>query len=183
VVVTVLAAVILRSLVAQAYYIPSASMLPGLRVNDRVVVSRLAYHLHAVHRGDVVVFDAPPGIGPAPHQHNVVVRLARDVGSALGVVQDQTVLIKRVIGLPGETVSGRDGHVFVDGRVLVEPYLVPGTATTAFAPVKVPAGQVWLLGDNRGDSEDSRIFGTVPERHIVGRAMWRVWPPTRLGFL
>lgn len=182
--IAVALAVLVRTFVAQAYYIPSASMEPQLHVDDRVVVSRLAYHLHPVHRGDIVVFSSPPGVEPP----NVVpsdpaLKLFRDVGVALGFTQDQTVLIKRVIGLPGDTVQGKDGHVYIDGYLLVEPYLPKGTFTTSFGPVEIRPGYVWVMGDNRGDSEDSRVFGPIPERTIIGRAIWRVWPIWRPAFL
>jgi signal peptidase I len=182
--IAVVAAVLIRTLVAQVYYIPSPSMVPQLRVDDRVVVSRLAYHLHPVHRGDIVVFRAPPGIGSTTHSsRGAVARLAHGIGVALGVTEDQTVLIKRVIGLPGETVTARDGSVYVNDDLVVEPYLPRGTTTSSFAPVRIPPGFVWVMGDNRGDSEDSRVFGPVAERTIVGRAIWKVWPLWRTSFL
>jgi signal peptidase I len=194
VVIAVVAAVLIRTLVAQVYYIPSSSMVPQLRVDDRVVVSRLAYHLHPVHRGDIIVFRAPPGIGSSPHSsRGEVARLAHGIGVALGVTEDQTVLIKRVIGLPGETVTAHDGSVYVDGDLVVEPYLPRGTTTSSFGtssfgtssfgPVRIPSGFVWVMGDDRGDSEDSRVFGPVAERTIIGRAIWKVWPPWRTSFL
>ncbi|MDQ6798837.1 MAG: signal peptidase I [Actinomycetota bacterium] len=183
VVLAIVVAVVVRTFVLQAYYIPSASMVPQLRVNDRVVVSRLAYDLHRPRRGDIVVFSAPPGEAPpAPHR-NLASRLVHDAGSGVGLSTDQTVLIKRVIGLPGETVQGQEGRVYVDGRLLLEPYLPKTTRTSAFGPQRIPAGMVWVLGDNRGDSSDSRVFGAVPERTIVGRAVWRIWPPQRASFL
>ncbi len=178
------AAILIRGLVAQAYWIPSASMEPQLHINDRVVVSRLAYHLHPVHRGDIVVFKSPPGIeAPPPSPTNPLSRLVRDVGVAVGFAQDQTVLIKRVIGLPGDQVSGFHGRVYIDGERLAEPYLAQGVFTSTFGPVTVPAGEVWVMGDNRTDSEDSRVFGPIPIRTIVGRAIWKVWPPWHTSFL
>ena len=184
VVVAIIAAILVRSFVAQAYYIPSASMEPQLHIDDRVVVSRLAYDLHGIHRGDIVVFQSPPGVEPPNSVPNdPLVRVLRDVGVALGFTQDHTVLIKRVIGLPGDTVEGKDGRVYVNGDLLVEPYLPKGTFTSTFSPVKIPAGHLWVMGDNRGDSEDSRYFGPIPAHSIVGRAVWRVWPPWRPAFL
>lgn len=184
VVLAVVVAVLVRAFVAQAYWIPSASMVPQLQINDRVVVSRLAYHLHPVHRGDIVVFKSPPGVEAAPSPpSNPVARAFRDAGVALGFSQDQTVLIKRVIGLPGDRIAASGGHVYVDGELLREPYLHKGVVTTSFGPVWVPAGKVWVMGDNRGDSLDSRVFGAVPESSIVGRAIWKVWPPWRPSFL
>ena len=182
--IAVAVAVVVRALVAQAYYIPSASMVPQLRVDDRVVVSRVAYHLHPPNRGDIVVFKAPPSLDTASSKSgNPVSRFFRSIGVALGVTEDQTVLIKRVIALPGETVSARGGHVYVGQDVLIEPYLPPGVITSDFGPVKVPAGEVWLMGDNRANSEDSRFFGPVPVHTIIGRAIWKVWPPWRASFL
>lgn len=179
----IVVAVIVRTFVLQAYYIPSASMVPQLRVNDRVVVSRLAYGLHRPHRGDIVVFAAPPGEAlPTPHR-NLASRVVHDVGSGLGLSTDQTVLIKRVIGLPDETVQGQGGRIYINGRQLIEPYLPKTTRTSTFGPEQIPAGRVWVMGDNRGDSSDSRVFGAIPERTIVGRAVWRIWPPQRASFL
>jgi signal peptidase I len=182
--IAVAVAVVVRALVAQAYYIPSPSMVPQLRVNDRVVVSRVAYHLHSPRRGDIVVFKAPPSLNTARSAtSNPVGRFFRAIGVALGVTEDQTVLIKRVIGLPGETVSSRGGRIFIGNEALVEPYLPPGTITSDFGPVKVPKGEVWVMGDNRPNSEDSRYFGPIPTHTIVGRAVWKVWPPWRASFL
>jgi signal peptidase I len=177
-------AVLVRAFVAQAYWIPSASMVPQLHVNDRVVVSRMAYHLHPPHRGDIVVFRSPPGVETPPRPaSNPLSRLVKDVGVALGFAQDQTVLIKRVVGLPGDRVQASGGQVYIDGERLDEPYLPKGTFTSAFGPLYVPAGDVWVMGDNRGDSEDSRYFGPIATTTIVGRAVWKVWPPWALSFL
>jgi len=177
-------AILVRTFVAQAYWIPSASMVPQLEVNDRVVVTRLAYDLHAPRRGDIVVFKSPPGVEPPPKiPSDPLLRGLRDIGVALGFAQDQTVLIKRVIGLPGEEIEARGGHVYIDGDLLVEPYLPKGTYTSSFGPLVVPKGDVFVMGDNRGDSLDSRYFGPIPERTIVGRAGWRIWPFWRASFL
>ncbi|MDQ1374094.1 MAG: signal peptidase [Actinomycetota bacterium] len=180
-------AFLIKSLVAQAFYIPSESMVPQLQVNDRVVVSRIAYHLHDPRRGDIVVFDDPrPGstsIGGGGGS-NVITRFVRGLGEAVGVVQPSTEeFIKRVIGLPGETVEAKAGRVYVNGRLLYEPYLPNGTITTDFPPVVVPAGSLWVMGDNRGNSSDSRFFGPVRRSTVVGRTILRVWPPGSASFL
>ena len=180
----IVVAIVVRAVVAQAYWIPSASMVPQLHINDRVVVSRLAYDAHPPRRGDIVVFKSPPGIEPATKlPANPIGRIFHDAGVALGFAQDQTVLIKRVIGLPGDRISASGGHVYIDGELLLEPYLPKGTDTTSFGPLIVPAGDVWVMGDNRGNSLDSRVFGPIPVKTIVGRAVWKVWPPWVASFL
>lgn len=179
--VAVVVVVMLKSFVAQAFYIPSPSMVPQLRVNDRVVVSRLAYRLHPPRRGDVVVFAAPQ---VSRHgSTNPVVEVVRGAGEAVGVAQSHTELIKRVIALPGETVQARNGQVFIGGSLLDEPYLPAGTVTSSFGPVVVPHDSLWLMGDNRGNSSDSRVFGPIRTSTIVGRTIWRMWPIGHLSFL
>ena len=153
-VVAVLAAFVIKQYLVQAFYIPSASMEHTLEISDRVLVNKLSYRLHDVNRGDLVVFERPPEDGESGTKD----------------------LIKRVVGLPGETVEGHDGAVFVDGKRLNEPYLEEGAASSYFNPQQVPAGHVWVMGDNRPNSKDSRVFGSVPESEIVGRAFIRVWP-------
>ena len=127
-------ALVIQSFLVQAFYIPSSSMEPTLEVGDRVLVNKLSYDLHDVNRGDLVVFERPDG--------------------SAGDIKD---LIKRVIGLPGETVEIRDGSVLIDGRVLDEPYLADEEVLVEFAPVQVPEDQVFVMGDNRDDSRDSRV--------------------------
>ena len=173
---------VLKSFVAQAFVIPSESMYPTLKVGDRVVVSRLAYHLHEPRRGDVVVFPNPQET--VRDDSALPLRLLHEVLEGIGVRHpSEQELIKRVIGLPGEVVEARGGRVFIDGRPLVEPYLPEGTFTSDFNGVTIPEGFVWVMGDNRGDSKDSRSFGPVERSKIVGRALFRVWPPGRVAFL
>ncbi len=182
--VAVLVAITINTFVAQAFYIPSASMVPQLRVNDRVVVSKLAYRLHDPRRGDIVVFSAPPAEQQAVKvAGDPLSRALQRVGRMLGVAESQTELIKRVIGLPGETVEGRNGGIYIDGRSLIEPYLPPGTMTSSFGPIVVPAGHLWVMGDNRPFSSDSRVFGSIPGTTVVGRVIWRVWPVNHWSFL
>ena len=155
----VVALLVTRFLV-QAFFIPSLSMAPTLLKDDRVLVNKLSYDLHEVNRGDVIVFER--------------------VGSEGGDIKD---LIKRVIALSGDRIEARDGVVFVNDVAIDEPYLAPGTQTTDFDARTVPAGHVFVLGDNRGDSRDIRFFGPLPEELIIGRAFVKVWPPTDLGLL
>jgi signal peptidase I len=108
----------------------------------------------------------------------------RTVLQAIGLsAQSTKEYIKRVVALPGEHVEAHGGHVYVDGRELVEPYLPPGDDTDDFAPVAVGPGQLFMMGDNRGNSADSRTFGPIPRTSVVGRAMARMWPPGRAAFL
>ena len=179
--VALVAAWALKAHVAQAYHIPSGSMEPQLEIGDRVFVSRLAYRMHDPRRGDIIVFDAPPEADGDGGNGGGVGGFLSEALQGVGLRRpDESELIKRVIGLPGEVIEARNGHVLINGRQLVEPYLPDGVLTADFGPVTVPAEHVFVLGDNRGSSADSRFaLGPVPEDRIVGRAIARVWPPTR----
>jgi signal peptidase I len=161
IVFAVVSAFLIRQYVVQTFYIPSASMHETLIEGDRVLVNKVGYHLHDIHRGDVVVFAKPAN---------------------LNVSEDD--LIKRVVALPGETVEGRGGKVYVNGAPLDEPYVEPLCHGTGdFAKVTVPAGRLWVMGDNRCNSSDSRVFGPIDERLVVGRAFVIAWPFDRLSWL
>ena len=156
-----------RLVLVQAYHIPSLSMAPTLEEGDRVIVNRLSYRFGEIERGQVVVFKKPPN-----------------------QPSDANDLIKRVIALPGETVQFRDGEVYIDGQLVVEPYLaqpsstrprslaIPGCAQEERASdvCTVPSGYVFVMGDNRLGSQDSRTFGPISTETVVGRAFLRVWP-------
>jgi len=175
------ASLLVRSHVAQVFSIPSSSMEPQLQPGDRVLVSRTAYRLHDPNRGDIVVFDAPSSL---PVDEPLLEGVANDALESIGLREPgEDELIKRVIALPGETISARDGQVVVDGRRVVEPYLPEDVTTDDFGPVEVPDGHVFVLGDNRGSSSDSRVIGPVAVDAIVGRAVARIWPPSRTAFL
>jgi signal peptidase I len=156
----------LRTFVVASFYIPSASMettlhgCPGCEP-DLVMVDKLSYRFGHPSRGDVIVFDKPAGVESEDNQ-----------------------LIKRVIGLPGETISGHDGKVWIGGRPLDEPYVNKACADPgSFAPVSIPAGRFFMMGDNRCDSSDSRVFGTISGKTMVGRAFAVVWPFKHLRWL
>ena len=162
-------ALLVKTFLFQAFYIPSDSMVPTLKTNDRVIVNKLSYKLHDVHRGDIVVFTTPKGPDGQPIDPTI-----KD-------------LVKRVIGLPGETVSEKNGHVLINGKALNESYLPSGTVTdcASFEPQcfptgPLPAGNYWVMGDNRAGSRDSRYFGTIEKSEIVGRVFLRIWPLNRL---
>jgi signal peptidase I len=168
-----LVAIVIKTFLFQAFYIPSASMEPTLKIGDRVLVNKLSYHLHDVHHGDIVVFERPP---TASQQ---VDGCDGKPVTFQGVTGDQEVkdLIKRVIALPGETIEVRAGHVFVQGAQLDEPYLKPAEVTPQdFSCIRVPADKVFVMGDNRNNSMASNRFGPILESSIVGRAFVRVWP-------
>lgn len=168
-------ALVIKTFLIQAFYIPSGSMETTLDIGDRVLVNKLSYRVHDVNRGDLVVFEANEGAGDCGQPVSDAAASASEGG-----IKD---LIKRVIGLSGDSVEGRDGQLLVNGRILVEPYLDEGVTTGDFEAVEIPEGCIWVMGDNRGDSRDSRSFGPIDEDQIVGRAFVRVWPLTNLGFL
>lgn len=168
VVVALLVAVLLRLFVVESYFIPSASMEPTLQVGDRILVNKLSYDFHGVHRGDIVVFSRPA-----------------DEHCGGPVVAD---LVKRVIGSPGETISlSGSGHVVIDGATLHETWLPqseqgmtypgpPGTTYDLERPYKIPAGTYFVMGDNRKNSCDSRWWGPISKSSIVGKVDVRIWP-------
>ena len=180
-------AFLVKTFIAQAFFIPSGSMLPQLQVDDRVVVSKLSYKLHDPHRGDIVVFDNP---APAPKLNepsNPVSKIYRKVGEGIGLIQPSTEeFIKRVVALPGEQIDIKEGKVYINGRELVEPYLTPGTLTLPGRftyPQTVPENTLWVMGDNRGNSSDSRVFGPISQDKVVGRTIVKVWPFGDMSFL
>jgi signal peptidase I len=190
VVVAAALTLLVKAFVAQVYKIPTGSMENTLQVGDRVLVNKLVYRFRGVARGDVIVFSGQDSWGPdAPHpSDNGVVRLWDDVLSDIGLESSQTYYIKRVIGLPGDRVGCcTDGKVTVNGVPLSETsYLYPGDAPSfPFKTVTVPAGHLWVMGDHRGDSADSRYHtsdpghGAIPEDEVVGRAFLIIWPPSK----
>jgi len=151
----VLVAAGLRTFVVQAFYVPSGSMLPTLQIGDRIVVVKFGY---TIHRGDIVVFKRPP----------------QDVGTL------DADLVKRVIGLPGETISSRGDTVYVNGHPLNEPWLPALTGLCSesainIAPTTIPPAHYFVMGDCRGDSADSRSWGTLPASLVVGKVIVIVW--------
>ena len=180
IVVAFVLAIVLKTFVVQAFYIPSGSMEPTLEPGDRVLVRKV---FDSPGRGDVVVFADPKGrSGP---DRGVVGGFVHWLSQAIGVARpDDEDFIKRVIGLPGERVELRNGKLFVDGERVPEPYLRGRPDMRDYGPVQVPADRLFVLGDNRLNSNDSRFgLGFVPKDKVIGTALVIIWPPSRVGWV
>ncbi|MGZ4109127.1 MAG: signal peptidase I [Actinomycetota bacterium] len=173
-------ALLLKTFVVQAFYIPSGSMEPTLMPGDRVLVEKVMYH---PNYGDIIVFEDPhPGDQP---DRGIVGGFLHWLSQGLGFSQpaDED-FIKRVIGLPGDTVELRHGRLFVNGDRVQQPYLTGERDLRDYGPIKVPPNSLFVLGDNRLNSRDSRYgLGFVPEDRVIGRAFVLIWPPSRIGWL
>jgi signal peptidase I len=147
-----------RPFVVEAFWIPSGSMIPTLEINDRVLVNKFIYRFTEPDRGDIVVFQS--------------------------VEDPKQDLIKRVVGLPGDRIAVRSGRLIVNGEPQKEPFTNERFPDRSFfAPTTVPKNHVFVMGDNRANSQDSRVFGPLPEKNIEGEAFLRFWPPSRIGLL
>lgn len=186
VVVAFVVALLVKTFVLQAFYIPSASMLPTLREGDRVIVEKVGYRLGEPERGDVVVFERDlPSLPPSPAVDEPfwtdIINAFRGLfGFPTGSSQD---FIKRVIAVEGDAVQGLEGRVLVNGEPIDEPYLASETLTSDFGPTEVPPGMIFVMGDNRENSDDSRNFGPIPVDSVVGHAFLLVWPPADFSVL
>jgi len=180
IVIALVIAVFIKTFLVQTFFIPSGSMEHTLEIGDRVMVNKLAYGSGMPDRGDIVVF-MPPW-GNTEESEPFFSAVVRHIGESLGVqspnIED---LIKRVIAMGGDTSEISDNQLYVDGEPVDEPYLFPGTNMPDFGPVTVPAGNVFVMGDNRDHSKDSRVFGAIPADSIVGKAFVRIWPLKRIG--
>jgi signal peptidase I len=155
--VAVLVAVLLRAFVLQTFFIPSASMEPTLQIGDRIIVSKLSYKLHGIHRGDMIVFARPP---------------AENCGGE--PVAD---LVKRVIGLPGETIASQGNDVLINGKPITQDWQSKGSPLgPPIRSQRIPNNAVFVMGDNRTNSCDSRMWGPVNQSLVVGHVVLRIWP-------
>jgi signal peptidase I len=196
VVIALVIAVVIKTYAIQAFFIPSGSMENTLEINDRVLVNKIVYDTRSIHRGDIVVFNGDgswdPGV-PLPANSNFAEKFVSGFASMFGFGHPGDILIKRVIGLPGDTVACCDaeGRVTVNGVPLSEQsYLYPGDAPSEDRfNIIVPPGRLWVMGDNRSISDDSRDHegdpggGTIPENAVIGRAFVIIWPPSRWRIL
>ena len=176
-------AILVKTFVIQAFYIPSESMVPTLEVGDRVFVSKFMFDGGDVARGDVIVFENPnPGELP---DRSGVSSVLHWLGEGIGLAQPENEdFIKRVIGLPGETIEIKENVVYIEGEPLDEPYLTEEARSNNgdLEPTTVPDGEVFVMGDNRGNSADSRYgLGTVPLDRVIGKAFVLIWPPSHVG--
>jgi signal peptidase I len=180
----VLLAVVFKTFLVAAFYIPSGSMESTLNISDRVLVEKVSYRFGDIEHGDVVVFvHDEPGL-EAPGPSNPVAGFFSGLGQSIGVVPpSDRDFIKRVIGLPGDTINCRDGALYRNGRPVEEPYLDPGTQTESCTRTTVGPGELFVMGDNRGNSQDSRVFGPIQRSDVVGRAFVRIWPLNHTGWL
>ncbi|HKD99266.1 MAG TPA: signal peptidase I [Micromonosporaceae bacterium] len=200
IVVAFFLAVLVRSFAVQAFVIPGGSMSDTLRVGDRVLVNKLVYDFRTPRRGEIVVFRGTNTWTPevtSDRNAGFGAHVATALGDLVGIsAPDQNDFIKRVIGLPGDTVACCDvkGRVIVNGVGIDEPYVTanapldtspdaPLCSTRRFPPVVVGPGEMFVLGDHRVDSEDSRCRGQVPMDHVIGKATAIIWPGGRFTWL
>lgn len=161
--IALILALLIRILVAEPRFIPSDSMVPTLAIGDRLVVEKVSYRLHPPQFGDIIVFDPPAQL------------------QEFGFTKDQA-FIKRVIGLPGQTVEVSNGKVYVNHQPLTEPYIA-SPPDYVLPMVKVPPNQLFVMGDNRPNSNDSHVWGFLPQNNIIGRACFRFYPFDRIGIV
>jgi signal peptidase I len=182
-------ALVVEAFVIKPYRIPSSSMLPTLHINQRVLVNRIGSHFSKPHVGDVIVFHPPRQYGECADPNEGENPAGAFGAQACDVAQKQPsseTFIKRVVGVGGDRLSIHDGHVIRNGRAEKDGYTVPcGDASSCNFPatITVPRGDYYMMGDNRPDSEDSRFWGPVPKRWIIGKAFFTYWPPDRVGVL
>jgi signal peptidase I len=205
IIVAIVIALVIKTFIVQPFFIPSSSMEDTLLIGDKVLVNKLVYHFRPIEAGDIVVFNGAgswdPATPPSKGSSNIVARAYDDtlrklfdaIAGLFGTPVGQTDYIKRVIGVPGDHVvcCNRQGLVTVNGVPLHEKsYLYPGAApSTIKFNIVVPPGRLWVMGDNRAISDDSRLrqsdpgHGTIPENMVIGRAFMVVWPPSQWKIL
>ena len=192
VIVALAVSLVIKSFLVQFFYIPSGSMENTLQINDRVAVNKVPFISNSIKRGDVVVFRDPSNWLPEPYvdNQNKVIAKIKDGLVLVGVLPNpaKQYLVKRVIGVAGDNVVGKDGVVTINGKKTTEPYIFAGNkASELDFNVTVPEGKIWVMGDHRGASADSRYHqddvnnGFVPESKVTGRVLGIIWPIKNVG--
>ncbi|MDQ8043972.1 MAG: signal peptidase I [Solirubrobacteraceae bacterium] len=176
-------ALLIQQFLVKPYKIPSPSMVPTLDEGQRILVNRLGDHFGDPKNGQILVFNPPSGAEQSgeecavPHDENHACLQAKP-----GKLKQA--FVKRVVGVPGDKISVKGGHVIRNGTPVDEPYARPcDDATCNIATFTVPAGHYFMMGDNRGNSDDSRFWGPIPRDYVIGRAFATYWPPKRIGGL
>ena len=192
VIVALAVSLVIKSFLVQFFYIPSGSMENTLQINDRVAVNKIPFISNSINRGDVVVFRDPANWLPEPYadNQNKIIAKIKDGLVLVGVLPNpaKQYLVKRVIGIAGDNVVGKDGVVTINGKKTTEPYIFAGNkASELDFNVTVPEGKIWVMGDHRGASADSRYHqddvnnGFVPESKVTGRVLGIIWPVKNVG--
>jgi signal peptidase I len=181
IIIAFLLALLIKTFLVQAFFIPSQSMVPTFKVGDRVLVNKLVYDFGEPQRGDIIVFEDPHGAEPQRNPLAAVWNwLTEGLGFNTGIQQDY---IKRVIGVPGDVIVMKKGDVTINGEPIEEPYLRQA-GNDEYGPYTVPEDHVFVMGDNRPNSSDSRAgLGPIPLEKIVGKAFVLLWPPSRMEWL
>jgi signal peptidase I len=178
----------IQAFLIKPYQIPSGSMIPTLAIGQRVLVDRIGTHFSTPHVGDIFVFHPPVNVSSCADPNEGESAAGGNASRACDVAQTREssqTFIKRVVGLPGDRISIRNGHVIRNGVQEKDPYIIQcqGGACSFPATITIPRGDYYMMGDNRPDSEDSRYWGPVPKAWIIGKAFFTYWPPDRIGFL
>jgi len=163
IVISSILALVIRGFIAEPRYIPSDSMLPTLHQGDRLVVEKVSYHFHSPQSGDIVVFEPPKQL------------------LQVGYEKEQA-FIKRVVGTEGDTVEVKEGKVYRNGQSLAENYILE-SPNYRLPPIKVPQGELFVMGDNRNNSNDSHIWGFLPTQNVIGKAILRFFPFSKIGII
>lgn len=178
-------ALAIQAFIVKPFRIPSGSMEPTLTIGQRVLVDRVSQHFTSFHRGDIVVFKPPKG-ADLVEQCGVPVDTSVEACPKPTPQKSDTNFIKRIIGLPGDRLKVIGGHAYIDGKELKEPYIRPNAdcpICNERREITIPPGHFFMMGDNRGESDDSRDWGPVPKQWIIGKAFFTYWPPSRIGTL
>jgi signal peptidase I len=179
----------IQAFLIKPFRIPSGSMLPTLQIGERVLVNRVGTHFRDPHVGDILVFHPPASADSEQGPQCATDPAPRAACSAPGTTRANVNFIKRVVGLPGDRIAVRNGHVVRNGKLQKESFISHscdggrGNACNLPNPITVPAGHYFMMGDNRGESDDSRFWGPIPKKWIIGGAFATYWPPRRIGTL